>query len=162
MKRIIAIIFSIVSINAFSQIVSPELFTSSGDNFKNNDLELDWSIGEIMIETYSNADNSLTQGFHQPKYEVTTRIDKISKDNFEINIFPNPTSELINLQTKGSVNQKLTYKLIDLQGKLLIEKSVKTTNEQINMSNLSQSIYLLKISTENGKQVSVFKIQKIN
>lgn len=162
MKQLIAIFFSIISINAFSQSISPELITTSGDNFKNSNVELDWSIGEIMIETYSNTENSLTQGFHQSKYDVTTSVDEISGIDFKIKIFPNPTSDLINLQIIGNINQNLTYELIDLQGKVLIKNSVNKTKKQINMSRFSQNMYLLKITTENGKQVSIFKIQKIN
>lgn len=162
MKQLIAIFFLIISINAFSQSISPELITTSGDNFKNSNVELDWSIGEIMIETYSNTENSLTQGFHQSKYDVTTSVDEISGIDFKIKIFPNPTSDLINLQIVGNINQNLTYELIDLQGKVLIKNSVNKTKKQINMSRFSQNMYLLKITTENGKQVSIFKIQKIN
>jgi hypothetical protein len=162
MKRLITIVFSIICLNAISQTVSPELITASGDYFKSEQMELVWSIGEIMVETYSNTDNFLTQGFHQTNYEVITKVDNISGIDFKISVFPNPTSDLINLQIKGEIKQSMTYKVVDLQGKILLEESNWTTDQQVNISQFSQNMYLLEVSTKDGKKVSVFKIQKTN
>ena len=47
---------------SFSQEVigSAGMFTTSANG------SMTWTIGEVMIETYSSADNFFTQGFHQP------------------------------------------------------------------------------------------------
>lgn len=42
-----------------------QLISSAGESFKNSNYQLDWSIGELVIETYSGNQNMLTQGFHQ-------------------------------------------------------------------------------------------------
>lgn len=47
---------------SFSQEVigSAGMFTASANG------SMTWTIGEVMIETYSSTDNFFTQGFHQP------------------------------------------------------------------------------------------------
>lgn len=53
--------------NVYAQSLSLEVIGSAG-NFavSANGTTMAWTIGEVMIETYSSADNFFTQGFHQP------------------------------------------------------------------------------------------------
>jgi hypothetical protein len=40
--------------------------------------------------------------------------------NISLTAFPNPTTENLSLQISDFENEKLTYQLIDMQGKLII------------------------------------------
>lgn len=47
----------------YSQNLSPELISTAGNTYINNIAVIDYSIGEIVVETFQ--DNAiLTQGFH--------------------------------------------------------------------------------------------------
>jgi hypothetical protein len=70
MKHLVVLLSSVVCINAFCQSITPDLIATAGDVYMNNDVELSWPVGEIMIETFSVTSNSLTQGFHQPEYKI--------------------------------------------------------------------------------------------
>lgn len=162
MKGFSLIILLVISTRAFGQSHAPVLVTGAGDSFKNDYVEVEWSIGEVLTETYFNDTNSLTQGFHQPEYDVVAAVDDTLKSDFEVRVFPNPTSEVIDLRVTGKTSQTLTYELIDLQGKVLLSRSISDLSGQINVSGLSQNIYLLKVLAEGGKLITSFKIQKVN
>jgi polyhydroxybutyrate depolymerase len=75
-------------------------------------------------------------------------------DNIQVNIYPNPTNSKINLSLNFS--KELNYELFSSLGKLLIIGTIKTNNQEIDLSNLSPNIYYLKLGNQ------VFKILKSN
>ena len=53
-----------------AQSFSQEVIGSAGMYSTSANGSMTWTIGEVMIETYSSADNFFTQGFHQPDTKV--------------------------------------------------------------------------------------------
>lgn len=49
-----------------AQTISQDVIGSSGTFAESTAGSMAWTIGEVTIETYSSAENFLTQGFHQP------------------------------------------------------------------------------------------------
>ncbi len=73
--------------------------------------------------------------------------------NFDLNIFPNPSSDFINVNFKNN-NQNLAISLFDLNGKMLFQQnSFNRTSEKIDVSNLEKGIYYLQIQSET-EQIS--------
>lgn len=66
-------------------------------------------------------------------------------DAIEFSVFPNPSSNLINVNTKEDIQ---SYKVLDLLGKTLL--SQKYNKEAINLSALSKGVYILQLSSDNG------------
>jgi Leucine-rich repeat (LRR) protein len=75
----------------------------------------------------------------------TLAIEDISMQN--INIYPNPTTNLIKIKSNAIINK---IELYDLMGKEVL--STKQTN-QIDVSHLPSGIYLLKASIKNKNQI---------
>jgi len=76
--------------------------------------------------------------------------DNLSISSFtvnDINIYPNPTSNFINVESNLD---DLRYEIFDIKGKLIM----KTSNETINLSGLSNAIYFLKITDPNQQAVT--------
>lgn len=61
------------------------------------------------------------------------------------NIYPNPSNSIITISTPNEIIEKTIY---NLQGKLI--KSIQNNSKEIDIKDLSDGIYLLKITTENG------------
>ena len=67
MKRIILTMLGTVFwFSAFSQSIERQVFASSGGHGQMPNAGLCWTIGESVIVTISNGNNTLTQGFQQP------------------------------------------------------------------------------------------------
>lgn len=87
--------------------------------------------------------------------DATLSINDDSISN--ISIYPNPSHTMVNINFGLNTNdsQSTTISIYDIQGKLV--KSIQRNEEmiqQINTSNLSSGIYLLKIKSINGAENS--------
>ncbi len=147
----------LISIGANAQSLNPQVLASSGDSYASIGNKLDWTLGEIVTETYIYGGEILTQGFQQANF-LFTSIEETAENN-EITIFPNPFSDIINVNTgeyKG-----LQLMIYDLNGSVLIEKKVAKSNIQLDFSSFSPGLYFMRLS-DGQKEMKVIKIQKIN
>tara|TARA_B100001250_G_scaffold142610_1_gene122005 strand:+ start:737 stop:1264 length:528 start_codon:yes stop_codon:yes gene_type:complete len=163
LMKVIAIYFFCISLNTlYAQtdiINSPILISSSGGTLIQNNYNLCFSLGEIAIETFTQSDVIITQGFHQDHYQVST-IDEISNQH-AIDFFPNPTADLLNVNC--NIEQPVDLIIKDMKGSVvfsLLEAEGRKT-QQINLSHFSQGIYFLEIRLIKNKK-QVYKIQKVN
>lgn len=69
--------------------------------------------------------------------------------NKNINVYPNPVSNLLTIETKQS---EILNRIIitDLSGRIILDKSCIDTKEVLSVSDLKNGLYLLKISTDKG------------
>ena len=85
----------------------------------------------------------------------------INGAQFTATASPNPTRDIVQLRISGEINKSLNYLLFDMNGKVLMKANVANALTSINLSNLAQGSYVLKIVQE-GKSVQSFKIIKQN
>lgn len=88
---------------------------------------------------------------------VTVTIDRILglEDGIEVNFYPNPAYDHVNIQSSG----KVTVKVINLAGVTLIERSF-VDNMVLDVSSLKAGVHLIEIS--NAKGTTVRKLVKGN
>src|SRR5690606_11291386 len=73
-----------------------------------------------------------------------------------IQLFPNPTTELLNLNFSQNIGQ-ISYTIIDINGKPVISNKLATpSNNILNVANLATGIYTLQVITP--KEVFVEKL----
>ena len=143
---------------AMSQSIPSQLLSSGGEIFKNTSYQLEWSLGELQTETLTAGNSMMTQGFHQSNYQVSA-VEKFSDSPFEITVFPNPATDIINLKIDSKYIKNPGYTLTDVSGSVLQMKTIEGNQQQINLSGLVTGTYFLNVHTE--KQVlQIFKIIK--
>lgn len=72
----------------------------------------------------------------------------------EINVFPNPASDKITLEYTSEVSRKITYEIHHLNGQLLQNGVLDTSERTIDISDIPQGIYALKILDLHGNLIS--------
>jgi Secretion system C-terminal sorting domain len=77
-------------------------------------------------------------------------------EEMQINLFPNPTSDIIYINSDG---KKADIELTDITGISILQKQIKTEQEELNISKMKAGTYFLRVS-KNDKQV-VFKVVKL-
>lgn len=141
------------------QSIQNNAITSSGNSLTSGNLQLDFSIGEFVTETFQNTNGDiLTQGFHQPLLTTTG----ITETNIfsDISVYPNPAGESVFI--KIPVHYRLMkIQIYDSSGKLLNTIHQKQGLNQINLTTLSSGIYYLRLTSQKQKQ-KTFKVIKIN
>lgn len=156
-NRIIFLTFILLFCNM--QILNAQEVTApSGNHFSNNNLQISWTLGEPVTETFSNENNQLTQGFHQSKLTVTA-IEEIPGLHLSISAFPNPTTNFLSLKIDNMGEEKLHYTLYDMQGSILSRKQIESEISEIPTYIYAPATYILKISGET-KNLKTFKIVK--
>jgi len=82
---------------------------------------------------------------------VTTGINEIS--NNSVSLFPNPvTNEL----TINNIRKNSIIAIYDLNGRLLINKIAKSPIEKIDVSSLSNGVYLIKVTDKKTNKTNKF------
>jgi len=158
MKKILLILFCVLASNlVIGQAFNNELVSSSGDTYTNSSYQLDWSIGECVTETQAADNYIITQGFHQGKYFITELEDL--QELIKMQIYPNPTSDVLNLEIEKSGIDNFQYKIYDFSGQELKSADIKSNTEQINFETYSTGTYLISIF-ENNQKIKTFKIIK--
>lgn len=143
----------------FNQTLNTQIIASAGDEFKNSDLSVDWTLGETITETLSSSTITLTQGFNQTKL-IITDIKPSIELSFLIQAYPNPTSDFIYLKTEGIENRKLVYILYDAKGSILLQQSVKSSIEMVDLHSADSGLFFLQV-IEDKKMLKTFKITKL-
>ncbi len=82
------------------------------------------------------------------------------KNNQEINIYPNPAQNIVNIEIISQKTKYFNIEIYTIQGKLIFMKQYKTSPLSIDISDLSNGIYMLKIKDENGNVIKNDKIVK--
>lgn len=97
-----------------------------------------------------------TQDLGLVKYSLdltTLGTGEISNNLSEISLYPNPTSGILNIESKSEIRN---VALFDLSGRKISEFN----SSQINISSLPKGIYLIKISTKDGKTTTKKVVKK--
>ena len=164
MKKIIFVILFLVGIiQVFAQSGKHDVIASSGEFFSNSSSSISWTLGECVTETFTATGNTLTQGFQQSGYLITS-INELTIEGISVKAYPNPVSDFINIsvKTENNIQKPVLIELFDSQGKILMSDKFNADLIQLDMSQYSGGFYLLKVANQDNKIIQNFKIQKIN
>jgi len=90
---------------------------------------------------------------------INNTVEALSTNTFfntEFSYYPNPSNDIVNISSPSdSINQVNVY---DMFGRLLKSKKANNDNEQINIQDLPNAMYLMEVRTEKGsKTVKMIK-----
>ena len=76
------------------------------------------------------------------------------KTNMEVNVFPNPAQDILNIQVINDKYADATVRILTVDGKEMMTKSLGTVDGlqtmSVNVSRLSAGMYFVKVSTDEG------------
>jgi hypothetical protein len=142
-----------------SGLNAQEVISSAGTQAAGTTVSLAWTVGEPVIGTVSNGSYTLTQGFHQPRIS-SSAVDDAVIPGLSLDVYPNPSTDELNLRINEGDLSQFQYSLITLEGKTLLLKKISKNLTRIDMNTYAAGSYLLKIIAKNGKPVKAFKIVK--
>jgi hypothetical protein len=160
--RILTIIAILITFNAKAQYISSSLLSSGGDLFKANNIQMEWTLGDLATETYKNG-SYVTQGFLQGSPVLVVGQQEVNFTSTTSNIlaYPNPFTngfDLEILNTKPTDN--LTITVYDMLGKMVYKNNNVVALQYINLEHLSASIYMVNILI-NNETIGTIKVNKL-
>jgi hypothetical protein len=164
MKRNFLLLFTMLfALSVGAQQIKQEVIASAGgyNVASGGSISISWTLGETIIPTFTSQDGTLilTHGFQQ-KLIITT-VEENILNPVHVVIFPNPASELVNIEFDVPTDGEITVFLLDSQGKLVKTDKIglAETNKQMNLQDLPSGIYYLRLT--KGKLVNVYKVVKL-
>lgn len=153
------LIFSVLTLCFGLTTKAQQSTNTSGGNASGGGGTLAYSVGQVVYTTNVSSAGNVAQGVQQA-YEIFTIDIKETAFNISLTAFPNPTADYLNLMASDYNNEKLSYQLFDMQGKLLIDRQIVAAQTQITMFNLPTATYFLNVVTRDNTFIKSFRIVK--
>ena len=120
-----------------------------------------YSVGQVAYQTHTRTSGSVSEGVQQPfEISVVTGIEEAKDIFLNVSAYPNPTTDYLELKVENLQLSELSYKLYDISGKVYQNKEIGNSITKIEMQNLPQGIYFIKVIDTKNKEVKTFKIIK--
>jgi hypothetical protein len=139
-------------------ISGQEVISTAGDFHFAGGHSVSWTIGEPVIDTWTAGGTVISQGFQQPILDIVS-VYEHPDPSIDINAYPNPTSDFLNLVVANDDVEKLSYQLFDITGKLLDSQQIISEKTEIKFTQFPVATYYLKITSGNT-ELKTFKIVK--
>jgi hypothetical protein len=170
LKMALLAFFSLLSTSVFCQNtlnVSSHSATINGATF-------DYSIGEMtLVSTERNANLIVTQGLLQPNgsrngTQAQPGNTQIASSDL-IKVYPNPTENILNVESFENAEAAISYQLFDATGKVVLSENAiwqaGTNKVTLDLKNYAAGSYYLMIRKPNANGIIEnfsYKIQKTN
>ncbi len=135
----ILVLFASFSLKA-QQSIAPSVNNLVGIDARLSDAFVATSIGEPAITTLGTKQGYITQGFLQP--ELLPCID------LQFRYYPNPAKDIVTIEAYGCEVGIMSMEILDLWGRLLTTVA-PTKNNEVNLGDLAQGVYLVKVKLTN-------------
>ncbi|MES2764819.1 MAG: T9SS type A sorting domain-containing protein [Bacteroidota bacterium] len=156
--------FLLCSSATIAQQADTEVIANAGDSYIASEMILSWTIGEVAIESYSNGNILMAQGFHQPKVTVSMLAEVAGFKN-DVSLFPNPAVEYINIQLSNNFSQanltNVKAELRDITGKLVFTGEFSGRAYTIDLERIANGSYILQLTSAQQTLLGSYKIEKL-
>jgi len=145
--------FALASLNA------QEAVLASGADAVGGGGSVSYSVGQVAYNVNYGATGSLAEGVHQA-YEISVHPNSVGNDiSLSMSAYPNPTTDHLILKADNIDLSGMTYKLIDMNGRIVKNERITSNETTIDMYDLAPASYFLQV-IQSDVAVTVFKIIK--
>ena len=114
----------------------------SGDSIQiNGTSTISLDPGEYKVYTDLKLD--------KPEILNTLGLNEYEVANWDVNIFPNPSRDFLNIIVNGSQPKDIKYTIMNTLGKIIYQQSGTFNRHQINIESLSNGNYFLILEQDN-------------
>jgi hypothetical protein len=136
-------------------------------------ISLEWTLGDLSTQSVIGGHTMYTEGFHQPTLIVKIIEKEIQSAPLDsdawtetapnIKVYPNPVGSELNVVLDGVKDIEFRAQLIDVNGKLIMQKIANTRDQtmQFDMSQHANGLYVLHFVSIDGVIIKAFEIVKI-
>ena len=144
-----------VDIDGFGQIASL-IFTIQDDIMQRDVLKFPFEISNVKTIN-ANEVEILTNPMQTELNVISTNTNQLDLSQL-VHVFPNPTSNVLNIQSEDLTIEQIT--LTNIAGQVIETKMINNYQTELYMQNLPNGIYTLSIMTNKGlihKKVNLLK-----
>jgi len=153
MKKTHVLLFSLF---ATTTTFSQEVISSQGDTYTGASGVVDFTLGEVVINTVSTANNDVTQGFHQTYWNFAG-VENLDPD-FEASVYPNPMETQLTVTVANYTSVR--YEMFDASGKIVCSANLTDEITQIEVIDFAPGSYQLSLIGQDDQILKNFKLIK--
>ena len=171
LQSVFFVVFALSTTTSFSQ----NTINVAGHSAVINGMKFDYSIGEMtLVTTQRNNNLIITQGLLQPTESGTADNQSgggtsLTDMSDRIKVYPNPTENILFIETIETMDTEISYQLFDAAGKVLLSKEfvlkAGPNKFSIVLKSFAAGNYYLMLRKpgQDGKMENTsYKIQKID
>jgi hypothetical protein len=149
-------VFIMLSINLSAQNNS----NASGGNATGSNGTVSYSVGQLTNQVYTGTTGSISEGVQQPfEISVVNGIDDAADIQLNAIIYPNPTTDFIQLKIEKEKWIGTYYALYDQKGNMVKSDKINDKVTTIEMKSFAASAYFVKVFN-NMSTLKTFKVIK--
>ncbi len=128
--------------------------------YEKNETPYAHTANDLLINMDPYYLYQMTKGSLGAALEFSVATNRLSRNkatlNATVSIYPNPTSNLLNISFTDANTKNATLTIYDILGKNVFSEKLPKTKNTLNLKNLNKGVYLAVI--ENGSQKTTKKI----
>jgi hypothetical protein len=127
---------------------------TSGQFYVHEDSQISWSLGQILVSTNPQLSTTLHYGNLQVLESKSPGVP------FSL-VYPNPTPSQLKVAVKVS-HGEVRIKILKLNGQVILGQSLYSHEEEttLDLQNLPDGMYMLKIQDTRNQNINNYKIVK--
>lgn len=142
-------------------IWTPENGAQDLNTYVTETLEFDLNGDQIFVPTDLSSNGQFICGwsfnpipdpwgeYHTFRLQISEEMSVNDLSNVEVKIYPNPTSDIINIQSNSKIKSVQVY---NMNGQVMISQTIQNQNAKINVAGYNSGTYIVKVETESGIQ----------
>ncbi len=137
-----------------------ESVNTSGGDIQGADGNISFSLGQVFVSASESESASVIEGIQQP-YEISvlTSIKKAEAIELNVKAYPNPTTDILQLEVDLKSFKDLNYQILDTRGEVMASDKILNANTSLALSTYASGTYLIRIFRKN-RTYKTFKIIK--
>jgi hypothetical protein len=123
--------------------------------------EISWSdsFEYVVFDGHSLSEPARVQLYMNSSVTVPENSVAVYKDRSLINIYPNPATNWLEIQSEGSVINHVS--LFDINGRLLASENIGTKSHRLPISHLSSGVYYVLLNLADTLQVRKIQVVQL-
>ena len=140
-----------------------QVISASGKSGTQAGLTFTYTVGEAVISTLSGSNNKLTQGFHQPELCQLVSTDDFDLAAWNLEVFPNPTSDVLNIRFSAEQGQMLRASVYNLLGQVMLSDQPLTQpgGSRIDCASWQPGVYILQLQDPATRGVAALRFVRL-
>lgn len=140
-------------------IMAQKTVPATGGEATGSGGTVSYTVGQVAYQTNSETSGTVSEGVQQPYEIFITSIEDVEEVTLSVTAFPNPTTDYLTLSIEEYDLSNLSYKMFDMNGRLIQSKEINSNQTKIEMNSLLPATYFIKVFDGN-KEIVTYKIIK--
>ncbi|TDE45585.1 T9SS type A sorting domain-containing protein [Flavobacterium rhamnosiphilum] len=155
-------------INTSFNLLSDDCYTFTIFDSQSDGICCDYGSGFYTLKTPTDeviASGATFEGAESTKFSIIKDGSSMSTNEVKnlnsVYLYPNPTSNILNIAVENKLETPDTYSVINSLGQIIKSKKIESEDDlHVNVSNLTQGIYFLKLSRNKSEITTIRFIKK--